>query len=246
MSKVSGVVKAFDDTAFVSTVGVSTKSLNEASLSGNKAQVISSIAAMAAAFPGPQQVGAALVNFGLSPLPVGASYAATGEVTPSQVLGIALAGASLVVAGAAAAGITAVAGVPMAVVGGTVALASVTNELFPNLANDFYDKASDMFVSVASGEALENAIDGFGSWFLDNIALPLSNGLNGILQDVSDFFQNAHDFIQRIDPLALDIDGDGIETASADTGITFDFDGDAGIGRSGFDPASPSTSTATA
>ncbi|WP_160016445.1 calcium-binding protein [Pseudomonas sp. 8BK] len=39
-------------------------------------------------------------------------------------------------------------------------------------------------------------------------------------------YQLAQDFIQRYDPLALDIDGDGVETVSSDAGVTFDFDGD--------------------
>ncbi|MCQ4348824.1 hypothetical protein NGA35_15615 [Pseudomonas stutzeri] len=47
---------------------------------------------------------------------------------------------------------------------------------------------------------------------------------------ISDFvnenFNLALDFILRSDPLTLDLDGDGIETVSADTGIVFDFDGD--------------------
>ncbi|WP_165673092.1 calcium-binding protein [Metapseudomonas otitidis] len=39
-------------------------------------------------------------------------------------------------------------------------------------------------------------------------------------------FDAANSFIQRIDPLSLDLDGDGIETVGANAGITFDFDGD--------------------
>ena len=49
---------------------------------------------------------------------------------------------------------------------------------------------------------------------------------DAILKDVNDFYRNALDFILRSDPLTLDLDADGIETTSANTGITFDFDGD--------------------
>ena len=76
MSKGTGVVNAFDKAAFVSTVATNTNTLNEAAHSGNTAQVISSVASIAAALPGPQKLGMALTNFGLSPLPVGDSYAA--------------------------------------------------------------------------------------------------------------------------------------------------------------------------
>ncbi|MEE1896668.1 hypothetical protein V0R51_27520, partial [Pseudomonas otitidis] len=48
----------------------------------------------------------------------------------------------------------------------------------------------------------------------------------GVMPSVNSEFQAASSFIQRIDPLSLDLDGDGIETVGANTGITFDFDGD--------------------
>ncbi|MDM1697389.1 hypothetical protein HX099_12160 [Thiopseudomonas alkaliphila] len=226
MSKGTGVVNAFDKAAFVSTVATNTNTLNEAAHSGNTAQVISSVASIAAALPGPQKLGMALTNFGLSPLPVGDSYASSGNITPSQILGITLAGASLVVAGAAAVGVTMVAGVPILAVGSLIAAVSVVNELRPELTNKFYEKVSEVFISVASGEALESAIDSFGPWFLENIALPLSNGFNEVFQSVNSFFVNALSFVPRVDPLTLDLNGNGIETVSANAGIVFDFNGD--------------------
>ncbi|WP_347506175.1 hypothetical protein [Pseudomonas anguilliseptica] len=42
----------------------------------------------------------------------------------------------------------------------------------------------------------------------------------------NDKFKTALRFVQVYDPLALDLDSDGIETVSSDAGITFDFDGD--------------------
>lgn len=43
---------------------------------------------------------------------------------------------------------------------------------------------------------------------------------------VNDKFLAALNLIRRIDPLVLDLDGDGIETLGADAGVLFDFDGD--------------------
>ncbi|KXU39395.1 hypothetical protein AXE65_08805 [Ventosimonas gracilis] len=50
--------------------------------------------------------------------------------------------------------------------------------------------------------------------------------LLGINSKTNTDFQSAQSFVQRIDPLVLDLDGDGIETVSANSGITFDFNGD--------------------
>ncbi|WP_440467050.1 calcium-binding protein [Pseudomonas sp. YH-1] len=47
-----------------------------------------------------------------------------------------------------------------------------------------------------------------------------------VWHDVNSFFSSANKFVQRVDPLALDLDNDGLETISANSGITFDFDGD--------------------
>ncbi|QQE91071.1 VCBS domain-containing protein [Azotobacter chroococcum] len=44
--------------------------------------------------------------------------------------------------------------------------------------------------------------------------------------NVNAAFISALNFILRSDPLTLDLDSDGIETVSANSGITFDFDGD--------------------
>ncbi|WP_165676098.1 calcium-binding protein, partial [Metapseudomonas otitidis] len=47
-----------------------------------------------------------------------------------------------------------------------------------------------------------------------------------VQNDVNQNFNSANSFVQRRDPLSLDLDGDGIETVGANAGITFDFDGD--------------------
>jgi hypothetical protein len=48
----------------------------------------------------------------------------------------------------------------------------------------------------------------------------------GINSDLNNDFNSAFNFIQRYDPLALDLDGDGVETISSNSGIIFDFNGD--------------------
>ncbi|WP_431484048.1 calcium-binding protein [Pseudomonas solani] len=47
-----------------------------------------------------------------------------------------------------------------------------------------------------------------------------------ISENTNTQFNNANSFVERRDPLSLDLDGDGIETVGANAGITFDFDGD--------------------
>ncbi|QZX85033.1 calcium-binding protein [Metapseudomonas otitidis] len=47
-----------------------------------------------------------------------------------------------------------------------------------------------------------------------------------VQNDVNQNFNSANSFVQRRDPLSLDLDGDGIETVGTNAGITFDFDGD--------------------
>ncbi|MFE1813308.1 calcium-binding protein, partial [Metapseudomonas otitidis] len=49
---------------------------------------------------------------------------------------------------------------------------------------------------------------------------------SGVSPETNTSFNNANSFVERRDPLSLDLDGDGIETVGANAGITFDFDGD--------------------
>ena len=60
-----------------------------------------------------------------------------------------------------------------------------------------------------------------GDWIRDKL------GLDDLSDALSDFFDRASRWRPRGgDPLALDLDGDGIETISADQGVLFDHDGD--------------------
>ena len=58
-----------------------------------------------------------------------------------------------------------------------------------------------------------------GIWLYDFLHSEVDSGTN------VDFL-SALTFVQRSDPLALDLDSDGIETVSANSGVMFDFDGD--------------------
>ncbi|MDT3722091.1 hypothetical protein RND78_21520, partial [Pseudomonas oryzihabitans] len=77
-----------------------------------------------------------------------------------------------------------------------------------------------LIASIIAGDVFEKGFPGWRSifdyWF----------GSDGIDQEVNGSFNTALNFVQRYDPLSLDLDGDGIETVSANTGIVFDFDGD--------------------
>ncbi|MHC8405674.1 calcium-binding protein [Pseudomonas sp. TMB3-21] len=63
--------------------------------------------------------------------------------------------------------------------------------------------------------------------------MPIETGIEGLLlpvtgvsSDTNTNYSSALNFVPRIDPLALDLDGDGVETVSSTNGIIFDFDGD--------------------
>jgi hypothetical protein len=103
-----------------------------------------------------------------------------------------------------------------------------------------YYGAAGAFVGAVAGAALAALLIGtagiiaipaialFG-WGVGAFAEKVFNLLDplGINSNVNTDFDLARNFLQqRYDPLALDLDSDGIETISADTGITFDFDGD--------------------
>ncbi|MCP1456103.1 calcium-binding protein [Pseudomonas kilonensis] len=50
--------------------------------------------------------------------------------------------------------------------------------------------------------------------------------LDPVFDAVNGKFTSAENFVFRVDPLALDLDGDGIETVGTTAGVKFDFDGD--------------------
>jgi hypothetical protein len=108
-------------------------------------------------------------------------------------------------------------------------------------AGPFYQEVYESFRS----RGIDNPMEIFGQWMtiwgndLQAFAQAADNyirrGLEsilsyetaaGIIDDVNDLFNAALSFIPRIDPLALDLDGDGIETVNVSSGVMFDFNGD--------------------
>ncbi|KPX70217.1 Hemolysin-type calcium-binding region, partial [Pseudomonas amygdali pv. lachrymans] len=89
-----------------------------------------------------------------------------------------------------------------------------------DFVDDFLKYSGSMMdaVSEAFGEAYDWAREAASGVF-DS----LSAELNGISFDVYSYFNSA---LQFVDPLVLDLDGDGIETISSNAGIVFDHDGD--------------------
>jgi len=77
-----------------------------------------------------------------------------------------------------------------------------------------------IIAELAVAEAVAQFIDAINDLHLGALLYDV------IHSDVNLNYQNAQNFIQQIDPLVLDLDGDGIETVSANSGITFDFNGD--------------------
>ncbi|WP_439888761.1 calcium-binding protein [Pseudomonas sp. MBLB4123] len=80
---------------------------------------------------------------------------------------------------------------------------------------DAVDKIKKIGGELSSGSALTRLC--YPNW---------SEYINAEVERINSEFTSAVEFVQRRDPLALDLDGDGIETLSANSGITFDFDGD--------------------
>ena len=78
---------------------------------------------------------------------------------------------------------------------------------------DLYDTLPD---------EIKEWIDNAKKWFDDEVTGPARE----IIDEVGDWFDRARSFIQRRDPLTLDLDGDGIETVGADGSVLFDHDGD--------------------
>ncbi|QEO28459.1 calcium-binding protein [Xanthomonas translucens pv. undulosa] len=66
----------------------------------------------------------------------------------------------------------------------------------------------------------------FGGWLGIELYDLLHPSQNGVANNVNENFRDAANFVPRRDPLTLDLDGDGIETVSANNGVLFDHDGD--------------------
>jgi hypothetical protein len=88
----------------------------------------------------------------------------------------------------------------------------------------FWDPA-DLFDPEKEGPFSDGAL-GKAFSLMKNRGAQIEVSSTGIDPRSNTSFKRATQFVQVSDPLALDLDSDGIETVSADSGITFDFDGD--------------------
>ena len=133
-------------------------------------------------------------------------------------------GAALVAAGPAALavgvgllGISTALGIAALALDDSTSVSDAVEELFESLVNL---KLGD-HVKKVSGQIYEEiigAFSGLGDWLDQNISLP---------DIINDWWNQAKSWeLPRIDPLALDLDGDGIETRGADGKIVFDHNGD--------------------
>ncbi|WP_317633211.1 calcium-binding protein [Xanthomonas sp. AM6] len=79
------------------------------------------------------------------------------------------------------------------------------------------------------GEWGKEALNDVADWFEDSwydTARWWGDRTDELGDSLKDMFDRARNFVPRRDPLVLDLDGDGIETISANGGVLFDHDGD--------------------
>jgi len=136
----------------------------------------------------------------------------------------------------------------LAKVAGAVGLAADAISIGKKTADGDYYGAGSAFVGAVSsavmgitlialtpaylpaGVVIIGAVTAAGvfGYFVDKSYEKIFNFLDplDINKNVNTEFQSAQNFVQYVDPLVLDLDGDGIETVSANSGITFDFNGD--------------------
>jgi len=113
-------------------------------------------------------------------------------------------------------------------------LSRVKGELLEQFPGLDIDKILDTlaFSGADVDAAIEDAFNGAYHWLSEEISSVFSSnasdlgGGGKIDKSVNESFLEASNFVFRVDPLTLDLDGDGIETVSSNAGITFDFDGD--------------------
>ena len=77
----------------------------------------------------------------------------------------------------------------------------------------------------AIGYVFSPDFDNTMSHAISDINAQLSSDIDHLMHDMSDSFGFARMLVNRRDPFVLDLDGDGIETVSADGSVLFDHDG---------------------
>lgn len=110
------------------------------------------------------------------------------------------------------------------------ALGGAFSDAMGSLSDAIHDLANNL---DDAGEWFDDVMDAFGDSII-NGALGLGDFLNGIGDAVNDCFNAARDWVRRIDPLVLDLDGDGVETIGANGTVLFDHDGDGNKHASGW------------
>jgi Ca2+-binding RTX toxin-like protein len=97
------------------------------------------------------------------------------------------------------------------------------------------DKSKELALAIKTLGFMSNAMEAgdprAGAWFahmltwdgLADIAENIPGFFTGVDPNTYKYFKDAQTYL---DPLVLDLDGDGIETISSEAGVKFDFDGD--------------------
>jgi len=158
-----------------------------------------------------------------------------GTISPSNILGLTSASLSTLAA----------IGVVVAAPGAAVAVAIATGFAIATNLDVVEDAFNDLVDTLSDPEfwdLFEQHWDDFFSplyEFVDDaqsLIDDLMSDVNEVFTDVNDFFNMARNWIQRSDPLTLDLDGDGLETTGIDPNnpILFDHDGDGTANATGW------------
>ncbi|SFJ49047.1 hypothetical protein SAMN05216429_10353 [Marinobacter persicus] len=117
-------------------------------------------------------------------------------------------------------------------------------ENFNNIIDAGGDKVSDAFQEIDDffSDRFSDLRD-FGDWLKETaqdafakLMEEIEDGFESIGDKVNDLYNDARNWIQRSDPLTLDLDGDGLETTGIDptNPILFDHDGDGTANATGW------------
>jgi len=160
---------------------------------------------------------------------IASQYKEQGYLTPAQVASITSSTAGLVGAFLLAGGVATVAGIGTPYIVAAAVAVGFLSDVAPGLVNGLVDFLSNTFEKIVTGALLEDGID----YLTDNLlpymvsfADAFNDMCDGINDQFHDLFQRAVNWVApRCDPLALDLDGDGIETLGQNDAVVFDHSG---------------------
>lgn len=191
-----------------------------------------------------QKLGAAASLYGLALNAIAGDVNGAGQ-SGASILGGAAAGAlaskflapmiaeGMMAAGYSAAAATVTAGAAVigaAFVGGMIGTFLYDSGITGAIGLDWLmEKAMDNGLG-----AFIKGLGDFGGWLGSSLYDLLHPEQDGVPGDVRNNYQNGAKYVVRRDPLALDLDGDGIETIGADGAVLFDHDGDGVKGGTGW------------